>query len=286
MASFYLTLPSNVKNDLHTNTISHFQTRLHKKYSFPVNENWEVAVVEISYPKSWYTLQVPQKISLFTFNFSAVNTFDFIENDLAVLPPGHYDDPDRLMDAINDILNSKYKTVVKALPVLKFNKDTEHVEYSIPFVRDSPTYFVKFDKELETILGFTDDNDKSIMDHLSYSKITEYIKATYLDGLVRSFKPLKLHAGYHTLYLYSDIVQFSGVGNTNAQILRALEVPSNKYFGDQVVLTYNNPYYIPLLRREFETLEIELKDETGNTVPFELGRVIVVLHFRKNESIH
>ena len=91
MASFYLTLPSNVKNDYHQNTVAHYKTNLPRKYVFPIGEDWEVALVEISYPKSWFTIDTPQKITLFTgthrnHGFQS----SVIDNNLAYLPPGHY----------------------------------------------------------------------------------------------------------------------------------------------------------------------------------------------------
>jgi hypothetical protein len=43
--------------------------------------------------------------------------------------------------------------------------------------------------------------------------------------------------------------------------------------------------YCPLLQKLFQTVEIDLRDDTGYIVPFERGRVVVTLHCRKRKEI-
>jgi hypothetical protein len=35
------------------------------------------------------------------------------------------------------------------------------------------------------------------------------------------------------------------------------------------------------MTKDFETIEIHIKDDTGESIPFEFGRSIIVLHFRR-----
>ena len=39
--------------------------------------------------------------------------------------------------------------------------------------------------------------------------------------------------------------------------------------------------YCPLLQRRIQTVEIDIRDDTGSIVPVERGRVVVTLHCRK-----
>jgi hypothetical protein len=94
--------------------------------------------------------------------------------------------------------------------------------------------------------------------------------------------PTDILGSFHSLFVYSDIVESSFVGNSHTQLLRIVEVPSGKKYGDQCVLTYSQPHYMPLRSTEFRTIEIDVKDDTGERIPFKFGRVIVTLHFRKN----
>lgn len=85
----------------------------------------------------------------------------------------------------------------------------------------------------------------------------------------------------HSLYIYTNIVQPSLVGNVNTLLLRVVNIPSEIGFGVQISKVYNKPHYKPLLMTEFDTIEIVIKDDTGTTVPFNLWRSIITLHFRR-----
>ena len=37
--------------------------------------------------------------------------------------------------------------------------------------------------------------------------------------------------------------------------------------------------YVPISRKEFHTVEIYIRDDTGNPVPFEFKKVMVTLHW-------
>ena len=43
---------------------------------------------------------------------------------------------------------------------------------------------------------------------------------------------------------------------------------------------YATPQYVPVSRKEFNTVEIDIRDDTGRPVPFEFGKVVATLHFR------
>ena len=53
----YIILASNVKSFSEENTIAKFRTQLARKRVFPPNEDWRVAVSEISYRQSWFNLK-------------------------------------------------------------------------------------------------------------------------------------------------------------------------------------------------------------------------------------
>ena len=125
---------------------------------------------------------------------------------------------------------------------------------------------------------FTDDK------HQTVTVETLEQRRTRVNNKLKIYKaeqPYDLSGGYHSLFVYCNIVKPSYVGNSFTQLLRLVEIPSDKKFGDQVLITYPSTYYIPLLTQEFETIEIDIKSETGETVPFEFGRSIITLHFRR-----
>ena len=46
--------------------------------------------------------------------------------------------------------------------------------------------------------------------------------------------------------------------------------------------TYDfGPQYVPVRTKSFESVEILLRNDAGEPVPFERGKVVVTLHFRQ-----
>ena len=44
--------------------------------------------------------------------------------------------------------------------------------------------------------------------------------------------------------------------------------------------SFESPHYIPVSQRDFDTMQINMRDETGRKVPFQFGWVVVKLPFR------
>ncbi len=83
------------------------------------------------------------------------------------------------------------------------------------------------------------------------------------------------------MYVYSNIVYPSHIGDTFSQILRVVEVPNEKKFGDDVVIRYENPQYRNVLFDEISNIEINIKDDSNEIIPFKFGRIRIDLHFKK-----
>ncbi|KAJ8030073.1 hypothetical protein HOLleu_29649 [Holothuria leucospilota] len=74
--------------------------------------------------------------------------------------------------------------------------------------------------------------------------------------------PTALNAVHH-LFVYTDIIESQIVGHVKAPLLKTVPV-----HGESVI----------------DTIEIDIRDDTGKKVSFERGRVIVKLHFRQKRS--
>ena len=81
----------------------------------------------------------------------------------------------------------------------------------------------------------------------------------------------------NSIFVYCDSVQPQVVGDANVPLLRT--VPIERKMDDVVTRTYTNMQYIKFQRKSFEEVEILLRDDTGNPVPFERGKVLATLHF-------
>ena len=99
---------------------------------------------------------------------------------------------------------------------------------------------------------------------------------------VRASSIVDLRRGFESLYVYSSIVEPRIVGDKIAPLLRI--VPITGRHGEMVTTRFDHVQYIPVLSREFGSVETEIRDDTGRPVSFERGKVTVTLHFRRCSS--
>lgn len=87
--------------------------------------------------------------------------------------------------------------------------------------------------------------------------------------------------GRYRLFIYTDIIRSIHVGDTMSNLLRMVEIPNHGEFGDQISFRYERPEYKRLASNQISSIQVYIKDDSGADVPFEFGRTIVTLHFRK-----
>jgi hypothetical protein len=85
----------------------------------------------------------------------------------------------------------------------------------------------------------------------------------------------------YSLYIYSDAIQAQLIGDTHAKILRVVPVHSDRAQDVTIAQRFNNIQYCKTSKTRFDTIEIDIRDDTGRPVPFVDGRVTAILHFRK-----
>ena len=98
----------------------------------------------------------------------------------------------------------------------------------------------------------------------------------------------------HSLMIYSDLVEYSIVGDTKAPLLRCFPFISKLKGGDIITTaqymnyqTFSNLQFRPLLKNSFHSIHIDLRDTSGEKIPFvSVGITRLVLMFRKVSSIH
>ena len=90
---------------------------------------------------------------------------------------------------------------------------------------------------------------------------------------------MDLEYGFHDLFVYCDLIQSKYVGDALVPLLRI--VPVEGEVGQRVSKSFLRPQYVPVSRKQFETIEVNIKRDTVESVPFEFGRVLLTLHFRQ-----
>ena len=88
-----------------------------------------------------------------------------------------------------------------------------------------------------------------------------------------------IQSGIHGLFVYCDALENVPVGDTMAPLLRIVDATGNN--GENIHRIFNPARYVPVSKHRFDSIEIDIKTDTGEAVPFESGRLSTTLHFRK-----
>jgi hypothetical protein len=288
----HLWLPSN-NTTSENNTRSRFITRLPSALN--LEEKWECGLAEISYTKSWFNITKPQVVAMFEPHN---DSYMLLVHEEAILKPGFYSNIDDLLAKINELFKKYCKICVDSPPVLKFSKNMQlalqtYFPNSIPVLGDELSELLGFEKQdIDQHLESFDDErwtfSKNKFKPFEGLEESNEVESFYWseDISVKSFDTIAcrnydLTAGISNLYVYSNITEPTIVGNFYAPLLRTVEVPSTKQFGEQINIYFKEIYFLPITSREITTIQINLTDDTKKLIPFKFGRTIVHLILRK-----
>ena len=98
----------------------------------------------------------------------------------------------------------------------------------------------------------------------------------------------------HSLLIYTDLIEYNICGDTKAPLLRCFVFISKLRGGDIITTgqymnyqTFSNLQFRPLLENSFHSIHIDLRDTSGEKIPFlSVGITRLVLMFRKASNIH
>ena len=97
----------------------------------------------------------------------------------------------------------------------------------------------------------------------------------------------------HSLMIYTDLIEYNIVGDTKVPLLRCFPFISKLKSGDIKTTgqymnyqTFSNLQFRPLLKNFFNSIHIDLRDTSGEKIPFvSVGMTRLVLMFRKASNI-
>lgn len=252
------------------NKTNHFRTQL----PHPIHlegDRWEVALVEFMFPKSWYNVDREQDNCInITMDGPFYAKLKQADNTAmakieACIPLANYDTPARLVEALNNNLEVKNKpwTTDHLRGQARFNYNV--VKQRMQLVVSSNLLAVKLNMHLMYMLGF------------NYMEIYDFP-----PGKHEATYPLDLRAGFDSIYIYCDLVAPQIVGNTKAPLLRIISIQGD--YGQMVNQIFPSPHYVPVLHRNFSSIKISINTDQDKPVPFQFGKSVVKLHFRKQKK--
>ena len=125
---------------------------------------------------------------------------------------------------------------------------------------------IKFPPVLETILGLSPTQNPIV--NTSNGKLT-----------VEGDFTCDLQAGIHGIYVYCDLPHYVPVGDIKAPLLRVVSTAGKA--GNVISQYYEDARYLPLQKKNFDSVHITIRDDFGNNILFESGKVLVTLHFKR-----
>jgi len=239
-----VTLPSNSSREYYPNNTVAHYTTKLAN-KIEVECDWEVGLAEISMPSM--VDNVVQGLCYYDMCFGDVAT------RRAVLPSTNH----KSMDTVIEALHRAQEKVMGAHKYVVYSYRNGKISMQIA---DYVT--VQFSADLASMLGLDED--------VKYSGNT----TTFLTALDAP--------DVHSVYIYCDVLEHVAVGDTRAPLLRIVDKSKKK--SENVHKVMNPIVYVPPQKKNFDTVEINMKTDGGIAVPFRPGKAFVVLEFRR--SLH
>lgn len=264
MNDFYITLLSNSSSDIYKwNKASSFVVQLPRKIS--LKENWMVGLAELHFPYNFFN--VSENNNSFTYTNGTYTTTRTIQT-------GFYNNVSALINEVlrqsNDIGDwLQFHSATNRVRV----KWTDAIKNIHPLSDDKRNDFrsIKFHGRLALQLGFAPEANILQYD-LAPSKGNEL--SPYVGNLDYGIPD--------QMFIYCDIVEPQLIGYESSQIIKIVNTTEKEVkFGSSCFRGFQKIHYIPVMRKEFDRVEIEIRDVIGEHFPFRHGISTVKLHFKE-----
>ena len=177
-------------------------------------------------------------------------------------------------DPLKSIVISANKEIKKPQDLLPYlNAEGRSYGFKFSFLRElnrfqidiTGQYYIEMSPSLRSILGFG-----NYYANYPASAPTTF-RANVFPVLQRSIT---------TLYTYTNIVEVVPIGDVKAALLLACPFSTDK---DSNVhqIEFLRPTYSRVNRQKLKQIDIEIRDDAGELVPFLYGKSVITLHFRQ-----
>ena len=256
MAHFYVTLPSDNSIKFYpNNTVAHFTTKL--PHRIRLDGDYEVGLAEFIYPHSWFNFSKGLSVQF----KNTVTDAAFCECNFE---GGQFPSELLLVRSLNENLADAVTT--------RTNRKDLRVIFTFDDAFRKIRMTVSCDEE--EALFLSDDFKK----HFGFDS-----SGPYHDGHHMADQTFDVNVGSHLIFLYCDLASHTPVGDAKMPLLRVCSIDGK--YGEMVRTIFTHPHYVPVARREIETIEININNELGKPMPFVFGKSVVTLHFRRKSRL-
>lgn len=286
---FYLILPSNSSMKYYPdNTVTHFVTQL--PHSIKLPGEWAVALTEIQYPRSFmHFAGEDREITILQGSAPTSGHDSRITNTII---SGEWS-----LVALSDNSTLNAKVAKSTIPSGIYSSITNLINA----IYEDPAFDnhikIKHNESTGGIVTISRDIDDCVVEecerhHLIYlsdklSRVfgfqSNQLMNVHSDRVFTADFPASLaQAVPDKLFVYTDICENYITGDVQTPLLRIVPIDNtNQTYGAVQTKSFSPPNYIPLLRTEFDTIDIDIRTHTGEPVPFQSGTLTVTLHFKR-----
>lgn len=250
MSDFYLTLLSNASMDVFPdNKTGSFSNHLPK--TITLDGKWMFAVTEVHYQYNFFNV---------TSNNSTIYFKLRGEQGQCGIAHGFYESIEDLLSEIN----ANMSPLMNSEDFLLISNTSKHV--SVNKCAFQTLTDIMFENRLALQLGFVPNTA------VRNDRWKTTVPSSIANGVPDE------------LFVYCNIAEPQCFGDELAQIIRIIDIPKKgSVYGQPRHKEFQRLQYVPVSKKCFDTLTIELRDKTGNFMPFVSGTVILVLYFKKIE---
>ena len=295
---FYITLPSSSEGVYYKNKCNNFKVKLKHSHKL-CNGHWKVALTKITFPHTWSNLIQKGASAIIVHNKRAEVEAAKVDSKIALVHDTYVKKPHQdFLEAMEKFFKERFQwqsmhwelwhfTVVELESGYYHNAGeiAQHIVNN--FKLQNPNSTFPFECLYES-------NGNKVQffgpDGVIFRKADKFVTALGFDTVVKSvndteiiwseFKGKGKIDKVDTLYVYSSIVEFNDVGDSETPLLTI--VPVKGKHGEVIEYEPNRPEYKTVAQNYISEIEIQICKNTGQDIKFESGEVSLVLHFKRD----
>lgn len=281
---FYLTLLSNSSfTYFPENRTSNFKVHLSKEVN--LEGQWQAALSELSYPHTIYNVTGKNNVIFVKYMYYE-DEHKETNVDKLIVPEGYYSNLEDLLKAINEVFHNEYSMNLfadnlsptnHAVVVVDKEKLQKHCQHSVLSGQG---------REIEEVEADEDYHFGSVLEIMLEGRLAIQLGFAPTDNLVDfvlSPNAANINFGLpQQIFVYIDIIEPQIISDYCVQVIKIVKtLDRDTQFSDVVSREILNRNYMPLNKRRFQTISIDLRDSIGDFIPFRSGTSIVTVHFKK-----
>ena len=232
--------------------------------------------MEIQFNHSWYNVDTTKYWVIYERGEVHIKT---------KLPFGYYQEPKQLICLL--LNQMKHDFQAKNEELIKNGTLTNPINFLLDLRYNDNSQLVQLNTRNNFSAPTRIDDDgvawPSVLVHLApfLTKMLGFGKSTFHNPGIFCSDRVVIMNRINNIYVYCDVIENSIVGHTLASLLATISIEGES--GSIISKRYDKLQYKTVMKKSFSEIQINLRDNQGNSIRFHKGWVIVTLHFRRQK---